>query len=92
MAHRGGAGHPDLIGLENTRTAFAHAISLGYDYLETDVHATADGVLMAFHDDVLERAAEVHVVGDGDLHAVGRRPLRRGGRAPAGVLAGSEAA
>ena len=58
MAHRGGAGHPDLIGLENTRTAFAHAISLGYDYLETDVHATADGVLMAFHDDVLERVTD----------------------------------
>ncbi len=58
MAHRGGAGHPDLTGLENTHAAFAHAVALGYDYLETDVHATADGVLMAFHDDVLDRVTD----------------------------------
>src|SRR4051794_6946354 len=55
FAHRGGARHPDLRGLENTMIAFAHAVRLGYDYLETDVHATRDGVLLAFHDDVLDR-------------------------------------
>ncbi|MGA8210515.1 MAG: glycerophosphodiester phosphodiesterase family protein [Nocardioidaceae bacterium] len=55
FAHRGGARHPDLVGLENTLTAFRHAVGLGYTYLETDAHATSDGVLLAFHDDALDR-------------------------------------
>ncbi len=55
LAHRGGAGHPELPGLENTLRAFDHAVALGYRYLETDVHATADGVLLAFHDSSLDR-------------------------------------
>lgn len=55
FAHRGGAGHPELLGLENTVTAFRHASDLGYVYLETDVQATSDGALFAFHDDQLNR-------------------------------------
>jgi glycerophosphoryl diester phosphodiesterase len=55
FAHRGGAFHPEIEGLENTLAAFEHAVGLGYTYLETDVHATADGVLLAFHDSVLDR-------------------------------------
>lgn len=58
FAHRGGAYHPEIEGLENTMAAFRHAAALGYDYLETDVHLTADGVLLAFHDDVLERVTD----------------------------------
>ena len=50
FAHRGGAYHPEIEGLENTLAAFRHAVGLGYDYLETDVHVTRDGVLLAFHD------------------------------------------
>ena len=55
FAHRGGAYHPDLEGLENTLTAFRHAVDLGYEYLETDVHVTRDGTLLALHDAALDR-------------------------------------
>lgn len=58
FAHRGGAYHPEIEGLENTLAAFEHAVELGYRYLETDVHLTADGVLLAFHDEVLDRVTD----------------------------------
>lgn len=58
FAHRGGAYHPEIEGLENTLAAFKHAVALGYGYLETDVHVTRDGVLLAFHDTVLDRVTD----------------------------------
>lgn len=54
IAHRGGARSAP----ENTIDAFAHAIALGYRYLETDVHLTRDGVLVAFHDARLDRTTD----------------------------------
>ena len=77
MSHRGFSRD----GLENTFRAFAAAVDLGYSYVETDVHATSDGGLLAFHDPLLDRVTN----GSG---AVGDRTVaelvdvRIGGRDP----------
>jgi glycerophosphoryl diester phosphodiesterase len=54
FAHRGGA----LEAPENSWTSFRHAHKLGYRYLETDVHATRDGVVVTVHDPDLARTSE----------------------------------
>lgn len=86
FAHRGGSRHPEVTGLENTRAAFAHAVSLGYAYLETDVHLTADGVLLACHDERLDRVSD----GSGRVSALTAAQVRRvrvGGTEPVPTLA-----
>lgn len=55
LAHRGGSGAPDNIGIENSLAAFAHAHDLGFRYFETDVRTSADGVVYAIHDEALDR-------------------------------------
>ena len=60
LAHRGGSLYAPNLGLENTMTAFGNAVALGYTHLETDVHVTRDGRLVAFHDTVLDRVSNAH--------------------------------
>ncbi len=77
MAHRGFSRE----GLENSMAAFRAAVELGYRYLETDVHTTADGVVYVFHDDTLDRVTD----GTGrlsDLTAAEMAGARIAGREP----------
>ncbi len=55
FAHRGGSLTPPNLGIENSLAAFSRAYAMGYRYLETDVHVSADGRVYVFHDDTLER-------------------------------------
>ena len=51
IAHRGSR----LLWPENTITAFSGAYDLGFRWFETDLHLTADGIIVCFHDDTLDR-------------------------------------
>jgi glycerophosphoryl diester phosphodiesterase len=81
FAHRGGAGDWP----ENTMPAFAGAVALGYRYVETDVHVTTDGVVLAFHDDHLDRVTDRRGV-IGELPWSEVREARVDGREPIVVL------
>jgi glycerophosphoryl diester phosphodiesterase len=50
-AHRGGAG----LWPENSLLAFRNALASDVDFLETDVHLTADGEVVILHDPTLDR-------------------------------------
>jgi glycerophosphoryl diester phosphodiesterase len=86
FAHRGGARHPELEGLENTMAAFRHAVALGYRHLETDVHVTRDGILLAFHDPHLDRVTDLSGA-IADLTYAEVQAARVGGREPVPTLA-----
>jgi glycerophosphoryl diester phosphodiesterase len=86
LAHRGGAAYHPNLGIENTLAAFRRAVDMGYRYLETDVHATRDGVVVAFHDDHLDRVTDtVGAIADQPYAAVSA--ARIGGREPVPTLA-----
>ncbi|MFN2479685.1 MAG: glycerophosphodiester phosphodiesterase family protein, partial [Pseudonocardiaceae bacterium] len=57
FAHRGW--HLDeLAGMESSLAAFRRAAAEGYRYLETDVRATRDGVVVVIHDATLDRTTD----------------------------------
>lgn len=81
FAHRGA--HEGHGAAENSLGAFAAAVALGYRYVETDVHTTADGVLVAFHDDRLDRVTDREgVIGDLPWDEVRRARLAGGEGVP----------
>lgn len=58
LAHRGLNQHKAGID-ENSIAAFEQALEFGATHIESDVHATKDGVAVLFHDDDLERVANL---------------------------------
>ncbi|MEU6641683.1 glycerophosphodiester phosphodiesterase [Saccharomonospora sp. NPDC046836] len=57
FAHRGW--HlGDMSGMENSLPAFRRAAAEGFRYIETDVHATSDGVVVVHHDALLDRTTD----------------------------------
>ncbi|WP_255375474.1 glycerophosphodiester phosphodiesterase [Saccharomonospora sp. CUA-673] len=79
LAHRGW--HlGDLDGMENSLPAFRRAADEGYRYIETDVHATSDGVVVVHHDAHLDRTTDgVGPIAEQPWSAVRRAKV--GGRA-----------
>jgi len=80
FAHRGGGKEQP----ENSMAAFAHAVGLGYRYVETDVQATRDGVPVVFHDAALDaltdRAGKIADLSWEEVRrarTAGREPLAR---------------
>ena len=80
FAHRGW--HlGELAGMENSLAAFRRAAAEGYRYLETDVRATQDGVVVVLHDATLDRTTDSSgIVGQRDWATV--RTARVSGREP----------
>ncbi len=54
IAHRGGS----KLRPENTMLAFDHAVDLGVDALECDVHLSRDGEVVVIHDATLDRTTD----------------------------------
>lgn len=80
FAHRGW--HlGELAGMENSLAAFRRAAAEGYCYLETDIRATSDGVVVVMHDATLDRTTD----SSGEIERLGWaavRTARVGGREP----------
>ena len=54
IAHQGG----EHLAPSNTMIAFEQAVNMGVDVLETDIHITKDGQLIAIHDPTVDRTTD----------------------------------
>ncbi|MDK8351942.1 glycerophosphodiester phosphodiesterase family protein, partial [Gleimia europaea] len=54
VAHRGGAN----LAPENSWEAFENCDRLGFHFVETDAHLTADGHVVLIHDPILDRVSD----------------------------------
>src|ERR1700693_696013 len=68
IAHRGASGTAP----ENTMAAFRRAVELGARFIETDLHLSRDGVIVAIHDSTLDRTTS----GRGPVMAHSLKELR----------------
>lgn len=89
MAHRGDtAGHPP----GNTWSAFASAIDIGFDHIETDVQLSADGRVVIFHDDTLTDTTDgTGTVGDHPWSTLAELRYRSGDGSDEGIVPLDEA-
>ena len=82
IAHQGG----NLLRPGNTLAAFEHAVALGADVLEFDVHLTADRELAIIHDATLDRTTNgAGAVGAAGAPAVFKGIVGAGGAGGAGA-------
>ena len=79
IAHRGGS----ALRPENTMLAFDHAVALGVDAIECDVHLSRDDEVVIIHDATLERTT-------GDTGPVARRTADELARVDAGFRFGAD--
>jgi glycerophosphoryl diester phosphodiesterase len=68
IGHRGAA----AVAPENTLPSFEHAVEVGADAVEFDLHCSSCGRLIVLHDDTLERTTD----GTGDAEALTLEELR----------------
>ena len=68
IAHGGASGHAP----EQTLPALVLAEEMGVDYLELDIQMTADGELVAFHDETIDRTTD----GEGELKDITLEALK----------------
>ncbi len=79
IAHRGGSREAE----ENTLEAFHYAAGLGFRDIETDVHATRDGVAVIHHDATLARmTGDPRAIAEMDWAEVARVRTHRGAAIP----------
>jgi glycerophosphoryl diester phosphodiesterase len=69
IGHRGAAGEVP----ENTLESFRHALAEGAQILESDLHTSADGVVVMCHDDAVDRTTD----GTGSIAALDSSQLER---------------
>ncbi len=79
VGHRGAMGYRP----ENTMSSYVHALELGADWVECDVHLSRDGHLIVIHDETLDRTTNGHgLVRDHTLKELKQLDAGEGERIP----------
>ncbi len=69
IGHRGAS----LVAPENTLPGFQHAVDVGADAVELDIHSTRDGEIVVIHDPTLERTTS----GEGEIATQTLREIKK---------------